>query len=206
MNPIIRNMGKADLDEVVQLHTRAFPDFFLTSLGENFLHELYKSFLLDDSTISKIIEKDMQIKGFVIGTMKPDSFFRKMLFHKWFLLLVYALRAFVKNPVFVSRKLLYALKYRGERPEKLINAALLSSVGVDPLSAKSGFGTLLIKAFCDEAFLKNASAVYLTTDLVENDSVNAFYLKNGFHLEGVLKKTNGRLMNRYVKFPDEKNY
>lgn len=204
MDYIIRNMAKTDLNEVVQIHIRAFPDFFLTSLGEGFLYELFKNFLHDDSSISKVVEKDKHIKGYEVGSLNPDILFRKMLFHKGYMFLFYSVKALIKNPVFVSQKMLYALRYRGEQPQKLINSALLSSIGVDPLSSKNGYGSMLIKAFCDEAFSKNASAVYLTTDINENDSVNSFYIKNGFKLDGVIKQTKGRIMNRYIKFPNEK--
>jgi hypothetical protein len=61
-----------------------------------------------------------------------------------------------------------------------------------------------IKDFCKEDLSKNAGAVYLLTDMNEIDSVDSFYIKNGFQPEGVIKQTMGRIMNRYIKFPDEK--
>jgi ribosomal protein S18 acetylase RimI-like enzyme len=204
VNPTIRNMKKADLNEVVQLHIRAFPDFFLTSLGTGFLRELYINFLKDDSTIFKVVQNEGHIKGFVVGSLKPDELFKTMLYHKGYKFLFYAIKALIKNPVLVSGKLFYAMKYRGDHPKKTRNAALLSSIGVDPGSSKSGIGSMLIKTFCDEAFSKNANAVYLTTDKVKNDRVNSFYIKNGFQLESTFEKMNGRMMCRYVKLPDEK--
>ena len=205
MNPVVRTIEEADLNEVVQLHIKSFPDFFLTRLGKKFLHELYKDFFLDDSTIFKIVQHEGHIKGFVIGTLNPDELFKKMLFQNGHKFLFFAVKGLIKNPLFVSRKLLYALQYRGERPEKTKNAALLSSIGVDPEFAKNGYGTILIKAFCEEAFTKNADAVYLTTDLTRNDPVNNFYVKNGFQIESTFEKSKGRMMNRYIKFRDEKN-
>ena len=110
----------------------------------------------------------------------------------------------MRNPIFVSKKILYALKYRGEPPNKITGAALLSSIGIDPILENIGYGSLLIQSFCKEAFSRNASAVYLTTDKNVNDRVNRFYVKNGFKLESSFVKTNGRVMNRYIRFSNEK--
>ena len=206
MNPVIRNMEETDLKEVVQLHIISFPEFFLTSLGKSFLFELYHNFLHFDSSICKVIQKDGYIQGFVVGSLNPEALFRNLLILKGYKFLFLAIGALIKNPVFVSGKLMYALKYRGERPEKLTNAALLSSVGINPAFAKGGLGSMLVKAFCEEAFLKNADVVYLTTDKIKNDPVNEFYIKNGFQLEGSFEKSAGRIMNRYIKYRNEKSF
>ena len=197
-------MQKSDLNEVVQLHIRSFPDFFLTSLGKGFLFELYRDFLSDESAICKVIEHNGHISGFAVGNMNPGEFFRKVLWRKGHLFVYYSLKALIRNPGPVSRKLFFALRYRGEQPDKITNAALLSSIGVDPVYGKSGFGSMLIRAFCDEAFTKGAGAVYLTTDKINNDPVNTFYVKNGFTLESTFEKNKGRMMNRYILLRDEK--
>lgn len=197
-------MLKSDLNEVVQLHIRSFPDFFLTSLGKGFLFELYRDFLTDESAICKVIEYNGHIKGFAAGNMNPGEFFRKLLWRKGHLFVFYSMKALIRNPVLVSRKLLFALHYRGEKPDKIVNAALLSSIGVDLAFGKSGFGSMLIRAFCEEAFTKGANAVYLTTDTIKNDPVNTFYIKNGFVLESTFLKNKGRMMNRYILLRHEK--
>lgn len=206
MEYFIRNMSKTDLNEVVQLHIKTFPDFFLTSLGNGFLYELYRDFLHDDFSICKIAEKNGRIKGFVVGSLQPNILFRKMLFYKGYLFLFYAFKALIKNPIFVFKKLLYAIKYRGDQPSKIINAALLISIGVASDSYSKGIGSVLVKEFCKEVFSKGAKAIYLTTDKFNNDHVNSFYIKNGFQLESEIIKTNGRIMNRYIKFSNETNF
>lgn len=199
-----RNMTKEDLDEVVQIHIKAFQGFFLTLLGKNFLYSLYENFIIDEFSICLVAEKDSIIKGFVVGNLKPDVLFRKMLFQKGYLYLLHSVKALFKSPVLVLKKLLYALRYRGERPNGYANAAILSSLGVDPGEGSKGTGSDLVRAFCKEAFLKGSDVVYLTTDKFDNDIVNSFYIKNGFKLESVIEKTGGRKMNRYIKLPDEK--
>ena len=205
MDYLLRKMSKADLDDVVQIHLRAFPGFFLTSLGKGFIYELYKDFLLNKYSICKVIEINTIIQGFAIGTLKPEFLFRKLLFQKGFILLFFTLKAFFKNPRTLLRKLFYAVKYRGEFPSGFNRPTLLSSIGINPKSETKGIGSLLIEEFCKEAYSKGADVVYLITDRDFNDRVNSFYLKNGFQLETIIEKPNGRKMNRYIKLPYEKS-
>jgi ribosomal protein S18 acetylase RimI-like enzyme len=202
---IVRNMAIADLDEVVEVHIHAFQGFFLTMLGRSFLHDLYKSFIDDPFSICLVAEKNLLVKGFVVGNLKPDKLFRKMLLKRGYLFLLHSLKALIRNPIIVSKRLTYALFYRGENPPGFARPALLSSIGVDPREAIKGVGSHLSDAFCKEAFSKGADVVCLTTDMIGNDQVNAFYAKNGFTLFDVIEKIKGRKMNRYIKLPDEKN-
>lgn len=203
---LIRNMEKNDLDDVVQIHIRAFPDFFITSLGKGFINELYKDFLIDKYSICKVVEKDNLIKGFVVGTIKPVLSFRKMFFQKGLILLIHSLKVLFVNPGLLLRKLLYAIKYRGETPRGFKNPSLLSSIGINPDIKTKGVGSMLINDFCIEAFSRNADVVYLTTDRDGNDGVNKFYKKNGFHLESIIEQPHKRTLNRYIILPHEKSF
>lgn len=198
----IRDMSNSDLEDVVKIHIKAFPGFFLTLLGRNFLFCLYKGFIRDDLSICMVAEKNTIIKGFVVGNLEPNNLFKKMLLKKGHLFLLHSVKALIRNPKAVSRKLLYAIRYRGERPEGFKNGALLSSIGIDPDEVLKGIGSHLVREFCQEAFKRGSDSVYLTTDKFGNDRVNAFYIKNGFHLESVIEKTGDRKMNRYVKLRD----
>jgi ribosomal protein S18 acetylase RimI-like enzyme len=206
MDYTIRKMSNADLGEVVQIHIKAFPGFFLTLMGRHFLFNLYDSFLNDNFSICLVAVKNSRIKGFIAGNIVPDNLFKKMLLKKGHLFFFNSLHALLRNPVMVSKKLLYALRYRGDRPIKYKNGTLLSSIGVDPGEESKGIGSQLVKSFCYEAFKRGSDAVYLTTDKFGNENVNLFYRKNGFRLESIIEKTGGRNMNIYIKVPDEENF
>jgi ribosomal protein S18 acetylase RimI-like enzyme len=205
MDYTIRKMSNADLEEVVQIHIKAFPGFFLTLMGRQFLFNLYNCFLNDDLSICIVAVKDTSIKGFIVGNMDPDNFFRKILRKKGYLFFLNSVNALLRHPIMVSQKLLYALRYRGDHPVKYKNGTLLSSIGVDPDLELKGIGSHLLKAFCHEAFKGGSDVVYLTTDKSGNENVNLFYKKNGFRLECIVEKTGGRNMNIYIKLPDEEN-
>jgi ribosomal protein S18 acetylase RimI-like enzyme len=202
----IRNMCKADLNYVVEIHKKAFFGFFLTLMGRNFLYDLYKNFITDDFSICFVAEQDQIVKGFVVGNLKPNVLFRKMLIKQGFIFLWHSFNALFRKPSLVFRRLFYALNYRGAPPNGYINPALLSSIGVEPGEGTKGIGSHLIRAFCWEAFSKGSDVVYLTTDKFGNDKVNSFYLKNGFQIEDTIEEIKGRIMNRYIKLPDEKNF
>lgn len=200
----IRNLSEADLDDVVSIHLKTFRGFFLTFLGSKFLYALYKYFLYDKNSICLIAESEGEVRGFAIGNNKPENLFRKMLKRRGIILFFLALKALLNDPKVVSKRLLFALSYRGEAPSGFKSPALLSSIGVVPSVKNQGIGSHLVMAFCWEAFIKGSDVVYLTTDKLKNDSVNSFYLKNGFHVLDELKHSDGRVMNRYIKLPDEK--
>lgn len=200
----IRNLTEADLDDVVSIHLDTFKGFFLSLLGGKFLNTLYKSFIYDKNSICLVSELDGEVRGFVIGNIKPENLFSKMLKRRGIILFFHSLKALVENPKIVSKKLFFALSYRGEAPSGYKSPALLSSIGVDPSGKNQGIGSHLIMAFCWEAFIKGSDVVYLTTDKLKNNSVNSFYLKNGFNVLDELKHPDGRIMNRYIKLPDEK--
>lgn len=200
----IRNLMLADLAQVVDIHIQIFEGFFLTFLGRNFLSHLYRNFLKDIFSICLVAEAEGKIQGFVVGNIKPVNLFSKMIRRQGFILFFFALKAFFRNPLKVGKKLWFALRYRGEAPSGYSSPALISSIGVLPSGKNKGVGSSLIMAFCWEAFLKGSDLVYLTTDKYNNDPVNSFYLKNGFNVLDELKHPDGRIMNRYIKLPDEK--
>ena len=47
MNIDVTPLSSSHIDIVVEIHLRAFPNFFLSFLGPRFLREFYASFLLD---------------------------------------------------------------------------------------------------------------------------------------------------------------
>ena len=190
---------ESDLTGVVGIHTRAFPGFFLTTLGSRFLLELYREFLTRDSGRLLVAEVEGQLAGFSAGTLRPEHFFRHLLRARWFAFVWAAMGALVRKPAVVVPRFVSALRYRGERPPTLREAALLSAIAVDPNFTRSGIGSMLLSGFCDEARRCRLRFVYLTTDRDENDSTRQFYVRQGFHVESQIRRSEGRVMIRYVR-------
>ncbi len=199
MPAIYRHGTPEDIDAIVRLHTVAFPGFFLTSLGGSFLRLLYRAFLDVDGGICIIAQDGDGVQGVVVGTADPSSFFTTLRRKRGALFALAAIPGLLRNPSLVVRKCMWALFYRGERPAALPGAGLLSSVAVSPEMSSRGIGQKLVDTFCEELCRHGAESVYLITDETDNERVNRFYRKCGFHLVDTFERFEKRRMNRWAK-------
>ena len=191
----------ADVAQIVGIHKEAFPGFFLTSLGDDFLHRFYGALVHERDALCLVGRLGDRTCGFVVGLLHPAGFFRKLLpLRQWLGFCTDALPALVRQPGFVGRRLLRGLTYRGEEgPGMQEGAALVSSIAVLPLAAGSGLAGALLEAFCSDAAQRGASSVYLLTDREDNPAANRFYVKLGFAIDAEVVRPDGRAMNRYVR-------
>lgn len=198
---IIEQAIPSDVPEVARLHVHAFPGFFLTSLGTSFLEELYGGFLAHPSGIFIVAREAGHIVGFAVGTSKPDEFFTDLRRRRRVAFVIKAIPAILRNPLPVCRKLFHAVRYRGDAPAPVERSAgaLLSSLGVAETCRGSGLAGKLVAAFEQEAALRGAGFVYLTTDAQGNDRVNRFYVANGYSAVSRFSQSGNREMFRYEK-------
>jgi GNAT superfamily N-acetyltransferase len=188
-----------DLSRIVEIHLAAFPGYFLSKMGAQFLQELYRAFLQDDAGLVLIAVHGGKTIGFAAGTLAPNGFFRHLFRIRWYAFARAAMPTMVRQPIVVISKLLSAPFFRGDVPEIEVGAALLSSIAVDPGHAGNGAGKSLLNAFCREAQLLGARYVYAITDRDENFTVNRFYLRLHFRVQDTFCKDRGRWMVRYVR-------
>ena len=96
-------------------------------------------------------------------------------------------------------KIYGALFYKGDQPQTLRQAALLSSIGVIRNFGGKSLGGMLLAGFEHKVLSKGIYFVYLTTDQVNNDHVNSFYTKYGYKQESQFMQQGSRPMLRYIK-------
>jgi ribosomal protein S18 acetylase RimI-like enzyme len=185
-------------DAIVQLHILAFKGFFLESMGERFLKELYRAFIVEPSGLCLVAITGQHVVGFVAGTTQPDGFFRRLLRRRWYAFLLAGAFSLILHPIRVGKRFLYALRYRGGSPVNMPNATLLSSIGTAPSHEGRGIGKALVVAFCERAQASGAPGVFLTTDRDNNGLVNQFYLSNRFELHGSFLRDRSRWINLYT--------
>jgi len=195
----VRQATSADIEAVVSTHLRAFQGFFLTMLGPRFLRRLYSAFLVEPTGILLVGDDGTAVRGFAAGTTHPPGFFRRLLARQGAGFALSAVPALLRNPHRVATRLLAALTYRGEPPATREDAALLSSIAVDPDVSGKGLASQLLEGFVQAAQRQGCRAVYLTTDSDENAQVQGFYERNGFRPEDVIQRDGGRRMVRYVR-------
>lgn len=185
-----------DVQPLARLHRVAFPGFFLSTLGEPFLVQLYRGYLNDPAAVTMVARRaDGSIAGAVVGTTEPAGFFGRLLRRRWAGFALAAARAVVVTPRATPR-LLRALRYRGDTPPDA-SGALLSSICVDASTRDAGIGGRLLEAWLQEVRHRDVHAAFLTTDAESNEAVNRFYHRRGWTLVDRYTTREGRLMNRY---------
>lgn len=191
-------------EELAQLHADAFPDFFLTRLGQPFLRQFYLGYTKDPSAITSVAIQGTAVLGAAVGTVAPAGYFKRLLLRQLPGLTLAAARAAVRNPAFVPR-LARALTYRGNVPGHQ-PGALLSSICVAKTSQSTGIGTKLLHDWENRASAAGATHAYLTTDAINNNATNRFYQANCWIPTSQHTTPEQRRMNVYTRnlnAPDE---
>lgn len=186
----------ADVPSLARLHRRAFPDFFLSTLGEPFLVQFYLGFLGDDTAVTVVARgPEGSVLGAAVGTLRPADFFARLLRRQWPGFVSASIRAVVSQPSAAPR-LIRAIRYRGSTGGPT-TGALLSSICVEPDHRVQGLGTQLLRSWARRAGAEGASAAFLTTDAEGNATANAFYRKNGWTPSQQFITQQGRAMIHY---------
>ncbi len=198
----LTRLRPGDVATLASMHRRAFSGFFLAQLGEPFLREFYRGFL-DDPTAITVVARDGGVDeaagpplGVAVGTVASESFYGRLLRRRWYRFALAGAQAAARDPK-VVRRLVRAVRFRGDTPAGL-DAALFASMCVEPSTGGRGVGHLLANAWADEATRLGATRGYLTTDRDDNDAVNRFHVRHGWHIESQFETPEGRAMNRYV--------
>ena len=194
----IRNMTASDKESIrvlSRLHTRAFPDFFLTQLGVGFLDALYKGYLSDERSGIIVAEDNGRLAGFIAYSNDYPNFYKGLIKHHLFRFAFCSMGAALRHPSFIKR-LLGAFKKSDSvvKSEKYVE---LASICVEPKMGKKGIGSQLIDRLKEMVDFNKYAYINLETDAVNNDAVNRFYVKNGFKLARSYSSAEGRKMNEY---------
>jgi len=198
VTPVLGPMEPADVPVLARLHVSAFPGFFLSTLGEPFLVQMYRGFLTDPSAVCVVArDEGGDVIGAVVGTVQPAGFFSRLLRRRWPGFVLASIGAVIRNPAAAPR-LLAAVRYRGG-PRAGDDGALLSSICVDRAAQGGGVGRELIAAWERAVSDLGVDTASLTTDADDNFAVNRFYQSRGWELASTYLTNGGRSMNLYKK-------
>lgn len=183
------------VQRIARLHIKAFPGFFLTQLGLPFLKTLYTGYLEDEDSGIIVAEIDGKLAGFIAYSNDYPKFYKGLMKHHMIGFAVSSISAAVRHPSFVKR-LLGAFKKSDSvvKEEKYVE---LASICVNPKLEGRGVGSKLIVYLKGMVDFDTYQYINLETDADDNDSVNRFYLSNGFKLERQYTTAEGRRMNEY---------
>jgi ribosomal protein S18 acetylase RimI-like enzyme len=160
------------------------------------LSELYRGIVKDPSGIAFVAFTDQRVIGFVAGTDHPTGFYSRLLKKRWWRFALTSLPAVITDPSTFFR-LFRALSMPQQVTQEKGRCTLMS-IAVLPAEQKRGVGRPLVKAFLGEAVKRGLQQVDLTTDKLNNDSVNHFYLQQGFSYSRSFVTPEGREMNEYI--------
>jgi len=199
---IIREAKLNDLDQIVDVHFLAFPDFFLTSLGRSFLIQYYKVYI-NFSHIAFVVDDNGTIEGFVVGSNNSADFYNDMKKEAVHFIL----------PVFMNIVNIQLCKKVFKRAfsvffKKKVNSSLksydglneLTSIGVNPIDQNRGMGSKLLEKYEQLCITRNVDGITLTTDADDNDKVLKFYKKSGYFIDQNFVQDDKRNMYSLVKY------
>ena len=175
----IKKAQKKDLPEIVAVHIKAFPNFFLTTLGEGFLNLYYKSVLKSPDGVLLIGQYEGETAGFCAGSLLSSGFNTRLLKNN---LIGYACQG-IKLLFTHPRRIWHLIKNLtkenvdvGDKGEY----AELFSIGVDPTKQGGGVGKKMLLALEDEVSKNGGTKLSLTTDYENNEKAIEFYHSLGY--------------------------
>lgn len=202
---VIHELATKDSDyikEIADLHKRAFPSFFLTQLGVPFLKTLYSGYMEDKDSGIIVAEEKEKLIGFLAYSNDYSRFYKGLIKNHLMKFAFCSIGAAIRHPSFIKR-LLGAFK-KSESVVKTERYVELASICVDPEIESKGVGSALINYLKAIVDYDKFAYINLETDADGNESVNKFYVKNGFKLEREYVTAEGRRMNEYRFAPGEK--
>lgn len=201
----IRILDYADenfIAKLSKLHMAAFPDFFLTQLGLPFLKTLYKGYMEDENSGIIVAEVNGKLAGFIAYSNEYSRFYKGLLKRHLIRFAFCSLLAVIHHPSFCKRLLGAFTKSNEVKKEEAY--VELASICVNPKVGSKGIGSKLIDRLKDITNFTVYKYINLETDACDNDAVNQFYIKNGFQLARNYMTAEGRKMNEYRYYGEQR--
>ena len=189
-----------DVKAIVKIHIEAFPNFFLTSLGDDLLFELYRSFLEVKNSGIYIAKIDDNITGFIAFTERSTLIYYNILKKHFFSFCLKLFKKFLKNPIsffkliYIFKKKLFSKK---ENDKIILKKIRVESIAVKPDYSNKGIGKELIDFLKENIDFKKFDFIELETDAKNNEKTNHFYQKNNFIKIKEITTDENRIMNIY---------
>lgn len=190
----IRSVCYADIDAIVKLHQLAFPEFFLTRLGGQFLKILYKAFLNDKKCIFILTEVDDCVCGFAVGSLPGAKSVRRIVFENTISIFFSSFVSIVRLRMAILERLLFFLFPKSVSRIQLQSRATLRSIAVKPTQRGTGVAVKMLLHFEKMAVAQGAASVLLTTDADQNERAIRFYNKCGYKVCRRFKSSASRTM------------
>ena len=139
----IQNATAESIPDIVGIHKQAFPDFFLTTLGERFLHLYYGCMCKSGEALTLCAMNEGKVVGFSSTALKSAGFNTRLIKHNMMSFALEAFRLLFTRPKSLVR-LVNNFTKKGSEVEDNGDYAELFSIGVSPFCQGKGVGSLLL--------------------------------------------------------------
>lgn len=171
---VIKKATFKDIDRIVSIHISAFPNFFLTSLGKDFLKTYYSCFVISTEGVVLCAENEGEVVGFSASAIHCRGFNLKLIkknIGRFFLLSVKLLFTSPKSLIRLAKN----LTKKSSQIDDNEDYAELYSIGVAKGQQGLGVGKQLLTETENILKEKGIKEVSLTTDYYENAATLHFY-------------------------------
>lgn len=191
---LIKEASRDDVNSIVHIHQDAFRDFFLTSLGTDFLRFYYSRFITSpDAKVLCALEGD-RLVGFAAFAENCDGFNGRLVKRNLFSFALLSLKLLFTSPKSLWR-LVNNLTKKSSEVSDAVDYAELFSIAVLGAEQGKGIGKLLLTS--SECYIKtkNIAKMSLTTDYHNNEQTIHFYKVMGY-----------RELYEFIAYPNRKMY
>ena len=175
----IRPATHSDVPAIVAIHQSAFKDFFLTSLGSQFLTTYYSCFIKSGETVVMCAEEDGSLLGFSAATSVSKGFNGRLIKANAARFSVLAVKMLFTNPAALVR-LVKNFTKKSDDVEDTEDYGELFSIGVHKSCQRKGVGKKLLYATEGKIREVGVKKLSLTTDSYNNESAIGFYHSMGY--------------------------
>ena len=188
----------SDVEQIVTIHIDAFKDFFLSSLGRDFLRFYYSCFIASADGYIVCACDDKNIIGFSALAIKSKGFNAKLIKQNFAAFLILSIKMLITNPKALLR-LVKNLTKKSSKIHDTEDYAELYSIGVLKLAQGKGVGKVLLRHSEDYVKSIGGSKISLTTDYYHNDSAISFYKIMKYNVMYDFNTYPNRRMYRFIK-------
>ena len=175
----IHPANETDYSQMTVVHARAFPGYFLTSLGKDFLSTYYKAVLRSEKAIAVCaVDEFENIIGFASGSIESSNFHRNLFNSNRLSFLLAVVKSALGKPSVFYRLAMNLEKNANHNDDN--DYAELLSIAVLPEYKGNGIGKRLLENFEVEVKRRGGKKLALTTDYENNEAVVNFYQKCGY--------------------------
>lgn len=169
-----------DIEAIMQIHEQAFPDFFLTTLGSDFLRLYYKCMCQSEETVTICAKVNGKMVGFATCSYHSKGFNSLLIKRNVFAFGLMSLKLLFTRPKAILR-LVRNLDKKDDKKSIDDNGeyAELYSIAVLPGNQGLGIGKKLLTAL-EEDVARINKKISLTTDFYNNEKTIGFYHSLGY--------------------------